>query len=286
MNCNDIQTLLSAHHDGELSTSMESRVREHIRSCKDCKSQLDHLRRLSALVTRDPDPVIPSSVWPAIREQLDRRPTTTPRFSFGGVLVRSRWRSIALAASVLIAVGIGWTMLPGTLTDPHLAHHQVAQDLDRYIERFQRDPDAAQRFLEAKYANTRIAPEEAIQMVGYRPAVAAGLPDGYTIASTHVMTMPCCTCVQSICRRRDGSCFTIFEHGDDEVLRLGDRPETQTMCAGKECCLVNLDDRLAATWKRDGRYITLIGVRDRAEVDHMVAWLDKAGMNDEPSVSR
>ena len=82
--------------------------------------------------------------------------------------------------------------------------------------------------------------------------------------------------MQSFCRRGDGSTLVIFEHDDEETTEwFGGRPEITTSCNGERCCLVELDDRIAASWKRGKRHMTLIGVQDVAEVNQMVAWLDE-----------
>ena len=38
---------------------------------------------------------------------------------------------------------------------------------------------------------------------------------------------------------------------------------------------VELDEQVAASWTHGSRHITLIGVRDVAEVSQMMAWLDE-----------
>ena len=116
--------------------------------------------------------------------------------------------------------------------------------------------------------------DRAVQLVGYRPAVSEGLPEGYTLASTSVLTMPCCRCVKSVCKRQDESTLVLFEHDDEKAEWFGQRPSSIATCGGKECCLVELDSSLAATWKRGSRSVTAVGIRDKAEVDLLVNWLD------------
>ncbi|MFT5527470.1 MAG: hypothetical protein ACI9G1_003456 [Pirellulaceae bacterium] len=45
------------------------------------------------------------------------------------------------------------------------------------------------------------------------------------------------------------------------------------MCGKKNCCLIELDDQIAASWKRVKRHITLIGVQDISEVSQIIAQL-------------
>jgi hypothetical protein len=110
--------------------------------------------------------------------------------------------------------------------------------------------------------------------VGYRPAVSEGLPEGYSLASTSVLKMPCCTCVKAVCKRQDGSTLVLFEHDDEKTEWFGERQSNMAMCGDKECCLVDLDSSIAATWKQGSRSLTAVGVRDVDEVNTLVSWLD------------
>jgi hypothetical protein len=101
------------------------------------------------------------------------------------------------------------------------------------------------------------------------------MPTGYTVESTCVMEMPCCTCVHYNCRRDDGTTLAIFEHDDEEVDWFGDSPVTEEICGGRKCQLVALGDRLAATWQSGEQYITVVGAKDQKEVGELVAWFDE-----------
>jgi hypothetical protein len=169
-----------------------------------------------------------------------------------------------------LVLGIGWTGY--RMSAPH---HKHARVFGHYLEEFQQDPAGAQKMLLAKYQGEVLDAENAVQQVGYRPAVADGLPEGYSIDSSFVMEMPCCRCVQTLCRRSDGSVLVVFEHDDDQSDWFGGRPGIMANCGGKQCSLVGLDSQLAASWKRGKRYLTIIGARDVAEVDKMVSWLER-----------
>jgi hypothetical protein len=173
---------------------------------------------------------------------------------------------------VLIAVGIGWYVYQARFQH---GDSQFTAEFGHYLQEFQRDPAAAQQFLLAQYDNQSVDPQRALQLVGYRPAVADGLPDGYSMESMHVMKMPCCTCVQCLYKRSDGSTIAIFEHDDDAMDEwFGDRPERSAICGGKRCGLVDLDSRIAVSWKQGKRHIMVIGLQDVEEVNQLVAWFD------------
>lgn len=62
---------------------------------------------------------------------------------------------------------------------------------------------------------------------------------------------------------------------DDEAAWFGDRPSSMATCGEKECCLIDLDHSIAATWKQGSRNVTAVGMRDQAEVATLVQWLEK-----------
>ncbi len=144
-----------------------------------------------------------------------------------------------------------------------------------YLDRFKSDPHDAQSFLLSQYQHEPVHPQEAVERVGYRPVVADGLPNGYSLVSTHVMKMPCCTCVQCLCQRADGTTLAIFEHDDEELEWFGTRPTVNVTCQSKQCALVELPSSMAASWKSGKRHITVIGAKDVGEVDKLVAWFSQ-----------
>ena len=156
-------------------------------------------------------------------------------------------------------------------SDPH--HAEFAMTMDHYLKTLAKDPEQAERFLLEKYEGQTVDPKDAIKLVGYRPAVASGLPDEYVLASTSVMKMPCCTCVKAVCKRKDGSTLVLFEHDDEKTEWFGERQSNMATCGDTECCLVDLDSSIAATWKQGSRSVTAVGARDTAEVNKLVTWL-------------
>ena len=145
------------------------------------------------------------------------------------------------------------------------AEHMVefAGVMDDYLQKLPSDPDGAEQMLLTKYDGEEVDAEGAVKLVGYRPIVSGGLPEGYSLASTSVLKMPCCTCVKAVCKRSDGSTLVLFEHDDEETAWFGDRRQSMAMCGDKDCCLVDLDSSIAATWKQGTRSVTAVGVRDQ-----------------------
>ncbi|WP_238388662.1 anti-sigma factor [Roseimaritima ulvae] len=165
-------------------------------------------------------------------------------------------------------------MVPGGTPHDHMA--QFAGVMNDYLQKLPSDPDAAEQMLLSKYDGETVDSDGAVKLVGYRPIVSSGLPAGYSLESTSVLKMPCCTCVKAVCKRDDGSTLVLFEHDDEEAAWFGNRPSSIAMCGEKNCCLVDLDSSIAATWKQGSRSVTAVGVRDQHEVATLVTWLDKS----------
>ncbi len=270
MNCSQIQEMLSAYFDGELDLAKQRPIAKHLKQCSRCATQLAGYSKLAKLANELPVPIAPKDGWSELAPLLDAPTTPATHVAASKPTFMSKPRALALAATILIVVGAGW--FGYRMWAPEHMHTAM---LGHYIEEFQRDPAAAQQLLLAQYPSEAVVAEMVVQRVGYRPAVADGMPRGYAIESTFVMEMPCCTCVQTLCKRTDGSTLVVFEHNDENAKWLGKRSSTMASCAGKSCCITKLDSQIAATWKRGKRHMTLIGAKDVQEVEQIVAWLDQ-----------
>ena len=276
MDCTEVKELLSTFYDGELLSDKQTAVAEHLKGCHDCARELEEFRCLSDLAEGLTHPAPAAQLWHQIEEKLAvKHSAKSQRPAFLNWLgwTRRPVLRFVLPAAAAILIAVGWF---GYRTwFEHHGDHQFAAVFGQYLEEFRVDPHAAQEILLAKYQGQVVDPRQTVQTVGYRPAVADGMPDGYAIESTYVMKMPCCTCVQSICKRRDGTTIAIFEHDDEEMRQwFSNRPEISANCNGVRCRLVELDDRIAASWKRGKRHMTVIGAHDTAEIGELVAWFD------------
>lgn len=276
MDCTEVKQLLSAYFDDELASEERIAVAEHLAGCDECSTELAGFERLSDMARGLDTPMPPPQMWSQLERQLEEERGTqriqltnrSPRQYF------SVQRLIAVAASLLVAVGLGW--LGYSTWIGHDGHDGFTAEMEHYLNEFHRDPATAQQFLLAKYEGQAVDAEQAMSLVGYRPAIADGMPDGYSVETTYVMKMPCCTCVQCLCKRSDGSTIAVFEHVDDEAKEwFGGRPQMSASCGGRQCSLVELDDRIAASWKHDKRHLTVVGLRDVAELTYLVAWFDE-----------
>ena len=271
MNCPEVQALLSAYYDGQLADDRQSYVREHLALCKRCTEELGAFEQLSTLTRDLQTPAPPESIWSQLETELDAETSSQPA---RGTPYLSLYKSriLAIAAMILLTLGAGWFTY-GTWFG-HGGHQEFAAEFGHYLKEFRDDPSQAQQMLVAKYEGQAVDTAQAIQLVGYRPATADRLNEKYNVKSTYVLTMPCCTCVQTVCERNDGSTIVIFEHDDEKPEWFSGRQETMANCSGKRCSLFDVNDRIAASWQSGTRHITVIGVRDVGEVGDLVAWLE------------
>ncbi len=291
--CKTVQQCLSAYYDGELSAGQTAEVARHIEACDECAADLSSFESLSLDFAQTSLPAMPPQLWQQIESELE--PVPVPE---SVTLLRRVADSIgpspyvagfvSMAASVLLLLGLGlWygSEEPGAAIALHshqgehdVSHQHLAEFtgvMNDYLKKLHSEPDAAERMLLTRYNGERVDVDGAVRLVGYRPIVSDGLPEGYALASTSVLKMPCCTCVKAVCRRNDGSTLVLFEHDDQEAAWFGDRPSSMATCGDKDCCLIDLDHSIAATWKQGSRNVTAVGVRDQAEVATLVKWLEK-----------
>lgn len=274
MDCPQVKELLSAYYDQELSSEVQTAVAQHLADCENCAAELVGFGELSAAARTLSHPVPPAQIWKSLETQLYARPNDDATTQSRGWMTWMSQRAAVslLVTSALLLLAIAWFSY--ALSSRH-DEHQMTAVFGQYLDQFQSDPHAAQDVLLTNYDNHAVSPDQATNSVGYRPLVADGLPLGYAVVSTHVMKMPCCTCVQSLCRRDDGTMIAIFEHDDEEPDWFGDRASRDEVCNGTRCHLVLLDDRLAAIWRRGERHITVIGARNTREISLLVAWFDE-----------
>ena len=269
MNCLQLQELLSPYYDDELSPELYATVAEHLDGCTTCAGRVEEFGRLTALSAQLHEPAPPSHLWPALERQLDAttRPSLATLSSIGR---RNAGRLAAIAAILVIGVGIG---LLAYRTQFNTPHDQRMANMDRYLDQFAQNPDEAGRVLSAHYKTQVVDLQEAARLVGYPMVATSRLPQGYSLDTIHVLDMECCICTQATYKRDGSDTLVIFEHGPDEPVCLGNRPMVNCRCNGKPTSIVQVDDRIAASWKTDGRYITLVGASDIEQVTEVMAYL-------------
>lgn len=277
MDCNAARQYLSLFYDGELSPALTAELEEHISGCAHCTETLAGFRELSQAARKLETPVVPPLVWQKIEADLNR-PQPRPH-----VVDRSRrGRRIAVLSAVaaLLAIVLG---IQAWRLSPSHAHAQMAADFSEYLDGLAVDPEKAERELREKYNGQEVSLEAAQSRVRYPVVAPPTLPDGQTREGIYLLQMPCCTCLQVVYKGKDGERLAVFEHVDSQPGWFGDRPSIRTHCDGVATSLVEVDKRLAASWQRQGCFITLVGAQDVKEVAQVIAFLDQVKPVDGPA---
>tara|TARA_R110002095_G_scaffold203823_6_gene186145 strand:- start:849 stop:1559 length:711 start_codon:yes stop_codon:yes gene_type:complete len=199
MKCSDVQKRFSAHNDSELAAETHKAVASHLAKREACTSKSAEFESITRLVQGVSTPKVPPAIWGRISENLNAHDLTeTPNTQTEHADLGKRpWMSLRyltpgqlmLAASVLLLIGFGlWNVRQ--IWNSQGEHQHTAEfitTMDHYLQILSTDPNSAEQFLVNKYNGQAVDPGEAIQLVGYRPAVAEGLPEGYSLASTSVL---------------------------------------------------------------------------------------------------
>jgi anti-sigma factor RsiW len=273
IDCATARQHLSAFHDGELAPNLRTAVREHIEGCPECAARLAEIRELSRMAAEMPTPAVPVEIWPQLEKKLATELPDHSAASSDLRLIGRRRVWIRVAAAALVVVTVSTAAVVWLNRSEHGEGHVVV-NFGRYLDEFQRNPDAAQQVLLSNYEGRAVSYDEAATQVRYQPATPERLPNGLSRKAVYLLRMPCCTCVQAIYQGAGGEKLAVFEHMDDQPVWFGNRPTIQARCNGMSTSLVEVDDRLAASWKRHGRCVTVIGARDVEQVAELIAYLD------------
>lgn len=126
MTCNEIRNLLTAYVDGELDFVRHLEIERHVEACGACAAQLGREQELHKAFG---DPLLYHRAPAALRERI--RETLPSRRQRSSRMKPAVW--VALAASVLLAVGLGtWLMVRGLTPmpgEPQLAQAVVSSHI-------------------------------------------------------------------------------------------------------------------------------------------------------------
>ena len=103
MDCPTCEAMVDAYADGELTTTESAEFERALAVCPDCRKRLDSARAIGGLLRELPAERAPDLLRARVKREL--------RSIAGRPRERVRWS--AIAASLIVAVGIGW--LGGTL---------------------------------------------------------------------------------------------------------------------------------------------------------------------------
>jgi len=281
MNCEESQALLSSYIDEELSSDERVQLEVHLDGCTECLADITELRRLAAGYRKLPSPKPPQDLWARINDSLAEPKVRSAMSTVATVIDRDPTpsakanclpRRLSLSAGVTVAVALIGFAIHWNIRTPHDDTHRH-DPLANYAAQFSTDVLLAQQRLIAQYSGRKITADEAFELVGYRPANVKLPPADLTCDSLYLLDMPCCKCVEAVWTRDDGSGVLIFEH----VAAIDDwfkgQPNVQLACAGKQCQIVELGNKFAASWRSEGKTITVVGLRDTAELAAIISAL-------------
>lgn len=255
MQCQQACELLSAYHDGELPAEQRVALEVHLESCAGCAAELVELRRLSELTSKldAPHHSRDAALDPS-GQSREPSPTSKSR-RYAAITILS-----AVAATALIIIVTGG--------ETNRGHEH--EDLAQYWQSFQADPLPVQKRFVARHAGRVVSADEAVREVGFRPAVATRVPELVEIETSYVLNMPCCKCIETICRRADGTTLAVFEHLEKQPGWFPGRPHVNMQCADATCQVTELGNCLAASWPIGNRVVTVVGLRG---VDELTRWV-------------
>ncbi len=282
MKCTEVQQHLSAFADAELPNDPAVEVASHLAHCAACQRIRSSYSRLGELARVEPLTQPSPELWSGIASALSNQ-AEPPRPERA---LPWRWNSFGrlwgAAIAVVLLVGIGlvaWRGQPLTK-----AERQLADVFDRYLAEFAKSPVAAQQILDNAYPSTLVSWDRPHPLADESVIARRGMPSGLKLVSVVVRNLPCCDCVQGLFQRDDGSYLTVFEH---EMPTTWDANQqcTEVNCGECKCRLMRFDSKVAASWKHDSRYFTVIGAHDVAELEQLVMSLDPDPLLDASSVS-
>ena len=108
MDCPTCEAMVDAYVDGELTAVESAEFERALEGCPECRKRLDWARALSGLLRELPAEPAPE----LLRARVERKLRTIAGRPRERMRQRTQWS--AMAASVIVALGLGW--LGGTLT--------------------------------------------------------------------------------------------------------------------------------------------------------------------------
>lgn len=255
--------MLSAYHDGELPPDTLLSIEDHCALCEVCATELLAIRQLSTMAGRLKDPTPPADLWSHIARQLPLSSRQVASQRSSGSWRPGRMAVLAASVVAFAAAGVALYWAQHRRSDPHVA---MAANFSEFLTQFESHPEDATSVLAQRYAGTKVSVEEAARSLRYRPAITDVTPSGCSLESVYLMYLPCCKCIQATFRRDDGGRMDVFEHDEEQQAWFGDRPCIRAQCAGEEMSVTQLQRGLAATWKIDGHFVTVVGARDLDEI--------------------
>ncbi|MEZ6091787.1 MAG: hypothetical protein R3C05_28035 [Pirellulaceae bacterium] len=206
-----------------------------------------------------------------------------------------KWSTLAGAVVVLAATVLLFASLSVSKHKNQSSSNQAsvaAVNLQPVLELFQRDTQAAIDALKSQFVLNDMDLADADVGFG-RPTYVSmamkdyGLPGGATVALTKTFSFPSCqcpeghctcgpggcNCIACVCERPDGSTYLVFEQCKSQAISFGDLPVQIVKRDGREIQQVTVNGTKAISFNRDNGKVTVVGLRNDAEIDSLFASL-------------
>ena len=265
MNCNEVIPLLSPFHDGELPALKHQAVEAHVSTCAACAQKLESIRRLSDLVEVTPVSEVPRTLLMRIEQSLNGRASTWASFQLSGPQRRTAAAILAVAAVALVGLII-WGIGNGRSRN----HAEMVRAFGEFLSAYELGKTNAAEMLPRKYQGTLVNEASASSALRHQTVAQSVVLTDHQATKRYLLKMPCCNCVETIYVRNGRTSLVLFEHEKEQSDWFDARPMIRSECRGKACCLIQLNGCLAAAWPVDAGFVTVVGVRDVAELGSLV----------------
>lgn len=110
MTCELTQTVLHGYLDGELDAARAADFERHLVSCPECVTALEAQESLHSSIQRA---ALYERAPASLRQKLQKELGARTRSSVTPIRNPAPWRWLAIAATLLLAISLGWRLLPG-----------------------------------------------------------------------------------------------------------------------------------------------------------------------------
>lgn len=183
MNCQSARQHLGAYFDGEVQPQLRREVEAHLLACPGCAQELVSIQDLATRLAPAEPVHVPEGLWSAIERRLDE-PAEAAHASPRSFTYLRRY---ALAASVLVAVGLGAWAFFSYGGGASVARASTV-DFGMLLDALPDDAGAAfEKFL-SHYQARRVPPSEAKQAARRLDFdIPESLPGGFKLETSYVL---------------------------------------------------------------------------------------------------
>jgi hypothetical protein len=269
MQCEEVITRLSEYFDDELPGNLRKAVDEHLAQCAACSERLAALRAVARAAKAVVHPGPPADLTDRVLQAVLLEQAPQPDLSARTARRRLHTRRVAVwgglfAAAAMIGIVL-WNVLPH---DDH-EHAAMVEAFDEFLTAYAAGSRDAPSGLLARFGGERVDAAGAGRVLK-RPTLAPTALGQHRLAARYAIKMPCCDCVQTVYSVGDQPSLVVFEHEKEQVDWFGSRPRIRAACGQRSCCLIELPGSLAASWQTNGHFVTVVGIKDVAELTTLI----------------